>query len=178
MSLVYHKVSGPFGNRLDVSSAASAGEFNGMDTVLFDDHCPMCTFQMKVLGWLDWFQRVRLLPISDPRAAEMAPSLTRAELLEAIHCQTPEGKIYRGARALRHVGLRMPLAAPLALLLWLPGVIVVAEKVYALVSRNRYLLSRVFGCRGACAVLPARPGHDPVELQTSERVVERPGAVP
>jgi len=143
-----------------------------MDTVLFDDHCPMCTFQMKVLTWLDWFHCVRLLPISDPRAAEMTPGIGQEQLLEAIHCVAPDGRIYRGARALRHVGLKMPLAAPFSLLLWLPGVIWVAEKAYALVARNRYLLSRAFGCRGACAVMPARQGHDRVELKTAESVSE------
>jgi predicted DCC family thiol-disulfide oxidoreductase YuxK len=146
-----------------------------MDTVLFDDHCPMCTFQMKVLGWLDWGNRIRLLPISDPRSAEIAPALTPVELHEAIHCVTSDGTIYRGARALRHVGLRMPLAAPFSLLLWVPGVIWVAEKLYALVSRNRYVLSRVFGCQGACAVLPSRPGHDPIELHVSESPPEKIG---
>ena len=151
---------------------------NAMDTILFDDHCPLCTFQMKVLGWLDWFKCVRLLPISDPRAGELAPSLTRAELLEAIHCITPEGKIFRGARALRRVGLWMPLAVPGALILWLPGVIIVAEYAYQLVSRNRHRLSRLFGCRDACAMLPARPGHDRIELRELERLPEKPTTFP
>jgi predicted DCC family thiol-disulfide oxidoreductase YuxK len=146
-----------------------------MDTLLYDDHCPMCTFQMRVLTWLDWFHRVRLLPISDPSAAQLAPALTRTQLLEAIHCVTPSGKIFSGARALRHVGLRMPLVVPLSLMLWLPGVIWFAEKIYRIVSRNRYVLSRLFGCRGACAALPARPAHDPVELQAAETSGEATG---
>jgi predicted DCC family thiol-disulfide oxidoreductase YuxK len=146
-----------------------------MDTILYDDHCPMCTFQMRVLTWLDWFHRVRLLPISNPRASQVAPALTHAQLLEAIHCVTPSGTIFSGARALRHVGLRMPLVVPLSLVLWLPGVIWFAERIYAAVSRNRYVLSRLFGCRGACAVLPARPAHDPVELQTADTVGETRG---
>jgi hypothetical protein len=52
--------------------------------------------------------------------------------------------------------MRLPLLIPVALFLWIPGVIQVAEVVYQWVSRNRLLLSRVFGCKGACAVLPAR----------------------
>ncbi len=42
------------------------------------------------------------------------------------------------------------------LVLWLPGVIYVAEMVYRWISRNRYLLSRVFGCKEACTIMPAR----------------------
>jgi predicted DCC family thiol-disulfide oxidoreductase YuxK len=126
------------------------------NTVLYDGECSLCTFQMKVLTWLDWFNVVTLLPISDPRAAELAPHLTPEQLSEAIHCVAKDGRIYRGARCIRFVGMRMPLLIPLALILWFPGVIWVAEKVYMWISRNRYLLSRVFGCKDACAIMPQR----------------------
>jgi len=53
------------------------------------------------------------------------------------------------------------LLVPLAIFLWIPGVIWVAEKIYQWVSRNRHLLSRLFGCREACSILPARKrAHD------------------
>jgi predicted DCC family thiol-disulfide oxidoreductase YuxK len=124
--------------------------------VLYDSECPMCTFQMKVLSWLDWFNVLSLTPLSDPRSQEIAPSLTREDLQEAIHCVTPEGRIYRGARCIRFVGLRLPLLIPVALFLWLPGVIYIAEIIYKWISRNRLILSRVFGCKDACAILPAK----------------------
>ena len=50
----------------------------------------------------------------------------------------------------------MPLVIPFALVMWIPGVIYVAEIFYRWLSRNRLLLSRVFGCKEACAILPAR----------------------
>jgi len=124
--------------------------------ILYDGDCPMCVFQMKMLSWLDWFGVLALVPLSDARAQEIAPQLTREDLLEAIHCVTPQGRIYRGARALRFVGMRLPLLIPVALFLWIPGVILIAEIVYQWVSRNRHLLSRVFGCKDACAILPAK----------------------
>lgn len=124
--------------------------------VLFDGDCPMCTFQMRVLTWLDWFNVVSLVPIADPRAQAAAPTLTRESLLEAVHCVTAGGQIHRGARCIRFVGMRMPLLVPVALVLWIPGVIWVAERIYMWVSRNRHLLSRFFGCKDACAILPAR----------------------
>jgi predicted DCC family thiol-disulfide oxidoreductase YuxK len=52
--------------------------------------------------------------------------------------------------------MRLPLFVPVALFLWFPGIIFVAEKVYQIVSRNRLLLSKLFGCKGACAILPQR----------------------
>ena len=124
--------------------------------VLYDDHCPMCTFQMRVLTWLDWFNVATLMPMSNPRVAEIAPALSPEALQAAIHCVTPGGRTYRGARCIRYIGMRMPVLIPLALALWIPGVIWVAEKFYNWVSRNRYVLSKLFGCKEACAILPER----------------------
>ena len=124
--------------------------------VLYDGECPMCIFQMKALSWLDWRGALALVPLSDPRAQQIAPQLGREDLLEAIHCVTPEGRVYRGARAIRFVGMRLPLLVPVALVLWIPGVIVLAEIIYRWVSRHRLLFSRLFGCKDACALLPAR----------------------
>ncbi len=133
--------------------------------VLYDGDCPMCAFQMRVLTWLDWFNTVSLVSIADPRAQAVAPTLTREDLLEAIHCVTAEGRIHRGARCIRFVGMRMPLLVILALILWIPGVIWVAEKIYMWVSRNRHLLSRLFGCKEACALMPARKRAQEVEIK-------------
>lgn len=116
---------------------------------------------MRLLTWLDWFDRVDLRPINDPQSAAIAPHLSREDLQEAIHCVTPEGGIHRGARALRFLGMRLPPLLPMGLFLWIPGVILVAEKVYMWVSRNRLLLSRLFGCKGACAIMPERRRDDP-----------------
>ena len=115
---------------------------------------------MRLVTWMDWFNQAELVPINDSRAGEIAPEVSHEDLHEAIHVVTPEGKIYRAARAFRFLGLRMPLLFPLALIMWLPGVIWLAEKFYMWVSRNRYLISKIFGCKGACAIIPARKGHD------------------
>ena len=126
------------------------------NTVLYDSDCSLCTFQSRLITWLDWFNTVSLMPIADPRSREIAPQLTRTDLHEAIHCVAKNGKIFRGARCLRFIGLRMPLACLFSLVLWIPGVIYLAEIAYQWISRNRYILSRVFGCKEACSILPAR----------------------
>ena len=124
--------------------------------VLYDGECPLCIFQMRMLTWLDWLNALALVPLTDPRAQQAAPQLTREQLLAAMHCVTRDGRIFRGARCIRFVGMRLPLLVPVALLLWLPGVIWLAEKIYDLIARNRLTLSRIFGCKEACAILPAR----------------------
>ena len=109
---------------------------------------------MKLLTWLDWFNVLELVPLAEARAAMLAPGVRREDLLEAIHCVTRDGHLHRGARCIRFVGLRLPLLIPVALVLWLPGVIWIAERIYMRISRNRHLLGRVFGCKGACAIMP------------------------
>ena len=122
---------------------------------------------MRLLTWLDWFDSLILVPVSSPKVAAIAPALSREQLLEAIHCVTPDGRIFRGARCIRHLSLRLPLLLPLGLCLWIPGVIWVAEMVYRWVSRNRHLLSRRFGCKEACAFLPAKS-------RPSDEIISRP----
>ncbi len=124
--------------------------------LLFDSDCPLCTFQSRLLSWMDWFNVVEMVPLNDARAAAIAPGITREDLLEAIHCITPEGEIHRGARAIRFLGMRIPLLVPTGLFLWIPGVIKIAEIVYAFISKHRLVLSRLFGCKGACAILPEK----------------------
>ena len=111
---------------------------------------------MKMLTWFDWLGKLALVPLTDPRAAEIAPQLSREALLDAMHCVAKNGRVYRGARCIRFVGMRLPLLVPMALLLWVPGAIWIAERVYAWLSRHRLRISRIFGCKDACAILPAR----------------------
>jgi predicted DCC family thiol-disulfide oxidoreductase YuxK len=124
--------------------------------VLYDQDCPLCTFQMRVLTWLDWRNCLALVPLSSPRAQTAAQSLGAEELRAAIHCITRDGRIHRGARCIRFVGMRLPALVPVGLFLWIPGVIQIAEIIYRWVSRNRHVLSRFFGCKDACAFLPKR----------------------
>ncbi len=137
--------------------------------VIYDGDCSLCTFQSRVITWLDWFNTVSLLPISHPRVPEIAPRLTRADLHEAIHCVAADGSIHRGARCLRHISLRMPLAFLFGLVLWIPGVIYVAEVFYRWISRNRHLLSRLFGCKDACAIMPARARANERQFEVTKR---------
>lgn len=131
--------------------------------MLYDDACPMCTFQMKTITWLDWFGTCRFVPVSSPTSQAAAPKLSREDLMAAMHCIASDGRIYRGARAIRFLGMRIPLLIPLALVLWIPGIIQIAEIIYQWISRHRYQLSRIFGCAGACSLLPERKGAATIE---------------
>lgn len=117
---------------------------------------------------MDWFHVFRLVPMSAQETSSLAPGLSPEQLSAAIHCITPEGRIHRGARCIRFASLRMPLLLPLGLLLWIPGVIYIAEIVYKWISENRYILSRFFGCKDACNLLPQKKRDKESEIATPD----------
>lgn len=135
--------------------------------VIYDGDCPLCTFQMKLLTWMDWLNQTTLVPLANEKVQTLVPDLSREALMSAIHCLDTSGRIHRGARCIRFLSMRMPLLIPLGLVLWFPGVILIAEKIYQWISRNRLILSRVFGCKDACGFVPERKRdqedifHDP-----------------
>lgn len=108
----------------------------GVHRIFYDDTCAFCTRQMRRVRALDWLGRFRLVPRSgaEARAAGLAPDA----LATAIHCVTAHGRVLRGAACLRFVGLRLPVLAPLAVLLWLPGALALAERAYTWISRRRH----------------------------------------
>lgn len=111
-------------------------------TLLYDGDCPLCRVQMRRVRRLDWGRRFVLLPLQDEAAAALVPGLSREVLADALHCVTADGRVFRGAECVRFVALRLPLVAPLGLLLWLPGALLLAKLIYRRVSRNRHRLSR------------------------------------
>lgn len=113
--------------------------------VLYDDECAFCTAQVRHLARLDWFHALRAVPASSPEALQAAPGLTREGLMRELHCVTPSGRVFTAARAFRAFFARVPLLAPMAWLMWVPGVIFVAEAVYRWVADHRSWLSRVLG---------------------------------
>lgn len=126
--------------------------------IFYDDACAFCTRQMRRLRRLDWTGRFWLVPRSatEARAAGLSPQ----DLATAIHCVTADGRVLRGAACLRFVGCRLPLLAPLAALLWLPGLLPLAERVYAGVSRRRHRRGRNAGTAGVCEAAGACPPRE------------------
>ena len=123
------------------------GKARGTHVVIYDGDCKFCLAQVRWLKWLDWFHALEFIPLDDPRVKKIAPTISREELLDAVYCVPKNGDISRAARCFRFLGMRIPLLVPLALLLWFPGVICIAEKVYKFIAQNRSTLSRLLGLK-------------------------------
>lgn len=109
--------------------------------VLFDGECVFCQTQVRWLRRLDWRHQFDWLPNAQRFSARrILPDLDPQALDAAIHCVTQRGEILQSSRALRFVFLRLPLLLPVAVLLWIPGMLPLAERVYQWVSRHRHRL--------------------------------------
>lgn len=133
-------------------------------TIIYDGGCGLCAHSMRRLQAWDWLALFRFVPKHDIRAIEFQSRIPPQALETAIHCVTVGGRILKAGRALRFIFLRIPLLCSAGLLMWIPGVLQMSEKLYDRVSRNR--------TRFSCALkLPAeRPGtDDAVAMQQSKK---------
>ena len=120
--------------------------------LFFDSDCPFCQLQIRLLSKLDWFNKVEFIPLKKFSESLSGVHIEENELNQAIHCVTPKKTIFKGPEAIRFLAMRMPLLVPMSLIMWLPGMMFIAQKIYNLISKNRYLLSKVIGCKDSCAV--------------------------
>lgn len=133
-------------------STVAADPAPGKGIVLFDGDCPFCRLGVRIVGRLDWLNRLHVQNVRDeanlPPEAAAIPVKAR---LDEMHLLTPDRKHSpAGFAAFRWMAWRLPLTLPIAPLLYLPGVPWVGNRVYRWVARNRFGL---LPCKdGACAV--------------------------
>ena len=73
--------------------------------VIYDGDCPLCTFQMKLLTWMDWLNQTTLVPLANEKVQTLVPNLSREALLSAIHCLEAEAeKLFAGNNGLETMG--------------------------------------------------------------------------
>ena len=113
-------------------------------TVLYDADCGVCRLTMRALERLDWRRRLEVVPLQRfIRSADGDP--TRHELRSALHVRDEGGRWQRGGRAALRIASVIPVLAPLAVVGHAPGMQRLVDRTYALVARNRRLISRVLG---------------------------------
>jgi len=130
----------------------------GKGVVLYDGDCGFCQQSVRLLKGLDW---LRLLHFQSARDTDHLPAsdvpLDAQKMLDEMHLLTPDRKsVYAGFTAFRWIAWRLPLTAPLAPLLYLPGVLPLGNRAYRWVARNRFKL--VPCAQNACAVPPRKSG--------------------
>ncbi len=132
-----------------------ANPAEGKGIVLFDGMCPLCQRSVRVLKRLDWLNRLHFQDCRD--TANLPPSeipLDSKRMLEEMHLVTPDRKrVYAGFSAFRWMAWRLPVLAPFAWAMYLPGVPWIGNKVYLWIAKSRYDL---VPCKDGVCELPRR----------------------
>lgn len=119
----------------------------------YDGACSFCRRTAVVLGALDIYRTVT--PI-DFRAVDPSKAGLGALALEKrIHAVDERGRITHGVAAVARASRAIPLLFPLALVLSVPGLSCLAQRLYDWVAERRLLLLTCPG--GPCAFHPDEP---------------------
>jgi predicted DCC family thiol-disulfide oxidoreductase YuxK len=107
--------------------------------VIYDETCPLCRNSRRYAEAMDWFHRLVFVGMTDEAFIRTHfPGLDEACLAEAMHVIDRRGRAYRGFAAFRRILRVNPLAWPLALLLYLPGVSLLGDRTYRRIAARRH----------------------------------------
>ena len=107
-------------------------------TLLYDSACRICTAQAHALLRYDSDRRIALLALGSLTAQARYPQIAPEDAQRWMHIVGPDGRIWRGADAVRLALLLLPLGRALGALLYLPGAMRIARPLYDWFARNRY----------------------------------------
>ena len=123
--------------------------------LLYDGACRICTAQAYAIARYDADRRIALLDLNSPAAHEGYPQISPEDAQRWLHIVGPDGRVWRGAEAVRLALLLLPIGRPFGALLYLPGAMRLARPLYDWFARNRYRFGgyTVADCdSGACAI--------------------------
>jgi predicted DCC family thiol-disulfide oxidoreductase YuxK len=117
--------------------------------LLYDGECGFCRDWIRQVQRWDKRQAIDYLPSQLRATIPWLPDLSDAALDRAVHLIFPDGRVYPGARSLPVLLPLLPGGTPLGLLMRLPGMLLVADRVYAWIAARRHRL----GCgSGKCGI--------------------------
>ena len=117
-----------------------------MLTALYDGNCVICQSSCETMRALDWRRRIEFVNLHDGESWRgRYPELGAEQLMGEIHVVDQQGKLYSGFRASRRMLKEVPLGMPLWLLLQLPGMEGLGQRVYRFIARRRYGINKLFG---------------------------------
>lgn len=108
--------------------------------VIYDGSCSVCAGNLPWLHRLDWLNIFEARPYQDTEVYTLCPGLTPDACKEALHVVFPHGRMAIGADALRAICLRMPMTCLCGLMMYIPPLPWLSDRLYRLFARNRHHL--------------------------------------
>jgi len=104
--------------------------------LVYDGGCDFCRSCLLVVRFLDVFKQITFVDSRDAEALT-ATGVRPEDADRAAHAVRPDGRQYAGFDAFRLVAWQLPLTAPLAPLLYVPGVPPLGRRAYHWIAENR-----------------------------------------
>lgn len=125
--------------------------------VLYDEQCEVCQAGATWLHLLDRNGIVECTHYLSSRLLDSDERFTADACARELHILDPKGRVWVGGAAVRELARQFPQTRWIGLLLEVPPFRWLSDKLYSLVARNRYQLSKCRG--GACrTTLTVRTG--------------------
>lgn len=106
--------------------------------VLYDGGCSFCRSWVERIRAWDRAQKLELVPYQERARVAGMPALATEDVAAALHLVMPNGRIFRGGRAVWEVLGHIPRWRWVRPLLWIPGMGVVIDRAYAWVAARRH----------------------------------------
>ena len=114
--------------------------------MIYDGDCNVCQALKRGIERRDRRDRLEFVPFQEADLEALAPGLDREMASHSVYLVRPDGRRFRGARAVFEALKRLPGAWGLAGRIWaFPPLSLLAEPFYRLVARNRDRISRWLG---------------------------------
>ena len=119
-------------------------------TLVYDGMCRICNPLADVVRRWDRSGRIEVLPSQTPGLPARFPWIPREEYAKAIQLVGPGGATWQGAAAVEQLLGVLPRGRLIAWVFHIPGIRVLADRIYRWVARNRYRM----GCGEHCQSRP------------------------
>lgn len=115
----------------------------GTFQVWYDTFCPVCRRSRLALELMDLGERLEFRDIHDREAMQRdVPGVPYQRALKEMIVVTPRGHVHGGFFAFRALSRGVPALWSLAVLMRIPGVPFVGQRIYRWIARNRYRLAK------------------------------------
>lgn len=117
-----------------------------MVTAIYDGNCVICNQTRRIYTALDWFKRIEFLDVHNwNEVSRRYPTLDYSAAMGQMHLVTDDGQLIGGFVAARRMMREVPIGFPFWLILHIPGMSWLGDRVYKLIARNRYRINKLVG---------------------------------